>query len=184
MGAVTRILLSSGVSAGEPDSLSQTCSACHGNTAVTQAGTVPIISGQPFTVIQDALILFADDKRPCTVMCTISAALGSSQMEALANYFELQAFVPADQESDPVLASLGAELHVNHGCETCHSQGGRNGHGMAPILAGQWTPYLREALLQIQTGRRSGPAVMNAVIRSWGRDEIEALLNFYARKQD
>lgn len=161
--------------------LMQTCSACHSENGIPLSRNIPIIAGQPFSVIADALLLFADGERPCTAMCAIAAALSPLEQEALANYLEQQAFTPAAQEFEPALAALGAELHMGNSCETCHSQGGRNGNGMAPILAGQRTPYLRDALDQIKAGKRSGPKVMNQAVRSLSNDEIEALLNFYAR---
>jgi len=172
------------VRAADVDSLWPVCSACHGRDGMPLGAEIPIISGQPFTVIEDALILFAKGKRPCTVMCAIAGALSGPEMEALANYLEQQPFVPAEQESAPALVSLGQELHMDKGCETCHFQGGRAGRGVTPILAGQQTGYLRKSLLEIRAGSRSGPQVMNAAIRSLNADEIEALLNFYARGRD
>jgi len=187
-GFLAGILLAAGVAlagnakAVETDTLLQACSACHGDTGPQVRRDIPVIQGQPFTVIDDALILFADGVRPCTVMCAIATALTAPEMEALANELERRAFVPAHQEFEPGLAVLGAEVHENGGCETCHSGGGRDGHGMAPILAGQWTVYLRQALHQIKAGERHGPTVMNRAIRSLSEGEIEALVNFYARQ--
>jgi sulfide dehydrogenase cytochrome subunit len=164
--------------------LMRTCAACHTPNGNPPSSDIPIIAGQPFTVINDALLLFAAAERPCMAMCGIAAELSPHEKEALADYLEEQTFVPAKQEFDPSLAALGAKLHADKGCETCHSQGGRNGNGMAPILAGQRTPYLRNALQQIKVGTRSGPTVMNQAVRSLSDDEIEALLNYYARNQD
>jgi sulfide dehydrogenase cytochrome subunit len=178
--AVAPFLLVTKAGAAEVDALMQTCSACHSVNGIPPSSDIPIIAGQPFSVIEDALILFADGQRPCSAMCAIAAALNPLEKEALANYLEQQTFAPATQQFELELAALGAKLHHNNGCETCHSQGGRNGNGMAPILAGQRTPYLRNALFQIKTGKRSGPQVMNQAIRSLSDDEIEALLNFYA----
>jgi len=164
--------------------LVQSCLACHGENAFLAGGTAPAITGQPFTVIQDALMLFAANGRPCTVMCAIAASLSQGEIKALANYLEQQDFVSVDQESDPDLAVLGSELHLRNGCDNCHSEGGRNGLGMAPVLAGQWKPYLRDALLQVRAGKRKGPKAMNGAIRSMSEEDIEALLEFYARGRD
>ena len=179
--AVASFLLVTEAGAAEVDALMQTCSACHSVNGIPPSSDIPIIAGQPFSVIEDALILFAGGQRPCIAMCAIAAALNPLEKEALANYLEQQTFAPATQPFELELAALGAKVHHNNGCETCHSQGGRNGNGMAPILAGQRTAYLRNALFQIKTGKRSGPQVMNQAIRSLSNDEIEALLNFYAR---
>lgn len=170
--------------AADAESLLPVCSACHGGNGIPPGAEIPIIAGQPFTMIEDALMLFADGQRPCTVMCGVASALSPREKEALAEYFEQQPFVPADQEYDPALASMGEQVHTAQGCETCHSRGGRDGHGIAPILAGQHTPYLRDALLQIQAGKRRGPKVMNQAVQALSNGEIEALLNFYARNQE
>ncbi|HMB60803.1 MAG TPA: c-type cytochrome [Xanthomonadales bacterium] len=162
------------------EALLQTCKACHNSTGPPLGPEIPIIAGQPFTTIEDALILFSRDERPCTVMCDLAKTLSDDEKEVLGNALEQQAFLPADQPFDAARAAIGAELHQRKGCETCHSEGGRNGHGVAPILAGQRTPYLRTALDQIRNGQRKGPKVMNDAIATLDDEEIEALLNFYA----
>jgi len=166
--------------ASAENSLITACTACHSPHGDPVSKDIPIIAGQPFTVIEDALILFAAGKRPCTVMCAIAAGLSSEEIQALAGYLEQQAYISAFQGFDPGLAALGGDLHVNSGCENCHSRGGRDGQGMAPVLAGQRTPYLRKALLQIRAGMRKGPKVMNQAISGLDDNDIEALLNFYA----
>jgi cytochrome c553 len=55
---------------------------------------------------------------------------------------------------------------------------------MAAILAGQWTPYLEIAFLQIRSGQRMGPKVMNNAIQQFSNDDVQALLNYYASRQD
>jgi len=155
--------------------------ACHAPGGVGQASEgVPLIAGQPFTTVEDALMLFSAGNRPCTVMCAIAAGMNPGEMEALAEKLEQLPYVPADQEFDPDLASHGGKLHLNSGCDACHSRGGQNGQGMAPVLAGQRTSYLRQALLQVRAGLRKGPRVMNQAVRKLDDDEIEALLHFYA----
>jgi len=166
--------------AAQVGELLPTCQACHGENEASVNSDVPIIAGQPFTVISDALMLFANGGRPCTSMCAVAATLSPDERAALAAYMERQVFVPARQEFDAGLARRGAALHRNCGCEGCHSQGGENGQGMAPVLSGQKTAYLRNALAQIRSGTRSGPQVMNRSIRALRDQDIEALLNFYA----
>ena len=162
------------------DSLLQSCMACHNANDPPLSPDIPIIAGQPFTTIEDALILFSRNERPCTTMCALAAALSDAEKEALAEALEQQAFTPAIQQFDPALAARGASTHQQSGCENCHSDGGRNGHGVAPVLAGQRTPYLRNALSQFRAGQRQGPKEMNRAIASLDENDIELLLNFYA----
>jgi sulfide dehydrogenase cytochrome subunit len=114
-------------------------------------------------------------------MCSLAASLSPAEKVALANHFEQQQFRPTSQTYNSSLADSGALLHHDRGCETCHSQGGRDGLGMAPILNGQRTPYLRNAFQQLRSGKRRGPKVMNQALAILTDDEIEALLNYYAR---
>ena len=112
------------------------------------------------------------------------AALDDDAIAALAEYYEQQEFEPASQGFDESLVSRGEQLHHQANCEQCHSGGGRISNGMAAILAGQWTPYLETAFQQIRSGRRMGPKVMNGAITLLSDDDIQALLNYYASRQD
>jgi cytochrome c553 len=51
---------------------------------------------------------------------------------------------------------------------------------MAPVLAGQWTPYLRRALDAVRAGTRNGPKMMNEPLRELDDSAVEALLSYYA----
>ena len=139
---------------------------------------VPTIAGQAFTLIEDNLLAFRDDERACgeteflqgeaaalvSAMCAIVTTLEDDDISALAEFYEMQTFVPAQQPFDPALAANGARIHQEANCELCHSEGGRESNGMSAILAGQWTPYLERSLLRIRAGERMGPKVMNRAI--------------------
>jgi sulfide dehydrogenase cytochrome subunit len=182
----------------EVSTLTPVCSGCHGLDGISVNNTVPSIAGQPYTLIEDNLLAFRDGERACTeteylqgeaaalvsAMCTFVATLENRDISALAEFFELQAFVPATQPFDPLLAAEGARIHVEANCELCHSDGGRENNGMSAILAGQWTPYLERSLLRIRAGERMGPKVMNRAIREFTDRDIAALLNYYASQQD
>ena len=188
-------LISTGVVAEQsaPD-YALICTSCHGEGGVSQNPLVPTLAGQPYSSIEDNLLLFRAGRRACSpgrndgspaallaqTMCETVTELTDDQISALAAYFEQIPFRPARQEFDATLAERGAEVHKAAGCEECHSDGGRETNAIAPILAGQWTPYLRNAMSAIREGSRSGPEVMNAAIRELAEDEVEALLHYYA----
>jgi len=90
--------------------------------------------------------------------------------------------VPADQPWDETKAAAGKLLQEQH-CENCHEQGGTAAE-TAPRLAGQWTPYLRKALRFVPTGEHQVPPLMEKTVTDSSKDQIEALLNFYASQQD
>ena len=83
---------------------------------------------------------------------------------------------------DPNLVPVGAELHEKY-CEKCHEQGGRHADS-APILAGQWIPYLRTSLKYVPTGEHLVPPLMEKTVADMGKDEINALMSFYASRQE
>ena len=178
--------------------LTPVCSGCHGPDGISLNSTVPTIGGQAYTLIEDNLLALRDNEGACvetellqgeaaallSAMCAFAATLENQDIAALAEYYELQAFVPARQSFDPALAAEGARIHRQANCELCHSNGGRDSNGMAAILAGQWTRYLERSLRRIRAGERMGPKVMNQAIRKLTDGDIEALLSYYASQQD
>jgi len=65
-------------------------------------------------------------------------------------------------------------------CERCHTDNGAHPVEDAAILAGQWTPYLRRQFDNFLSGKRMVPRSMLRRIKKLSKDDIEALLNFYA----
>ncbi|MDX1554905.1 MAG: c-type cytochrome [Xanthomonadales bacterium] len=170
------------------------CTACHGAGGVSNNPLVPTLAGQPYTLIEDNLLAFRSGKRACgpgrndgsaaaalaQAMCTTVAALSDDDIAALSQYFESQHFEAAEQSFDPELAEQGSRLHADFGCERCHADGGRETRLMAPVLAGQWRPYLERAMNHLRSGLKNGPREMNAAIRQLSDSEVEALLDYYA----
>jgi len=170
------------------------CFGCHGQGGVSINPIVPTLAGQPYTLIEDNLLAFRAGKRACApergdgspeallaqTMCTTVADLGDQQISALSEYFSSQEFVPAKQTFDQSLVGQGAEVHQEKNCEQCHSDGGRTTNFMAPVLAGQWMPYLRRTMHALREGLRQSPRVMNDAMSQLKDGELEALLNFYA----
>jgi sulfide dehydrogenase cytochrome subunit len=177
-----------------PEVAQRVCSTCHGAGGASENPLVPTLAGQPYTLIEDNLLAFRSGQRSCSpqradgspsavlaqTMCEQVRNLQDHEIAELAGYFEGRAFVPARQEFDSALAGRGAAIHREAGCDRCHALGGRETLGMAPVLAGQWTPYLRRALNAIRSGTRHGPKMMNEPLRQLDDAAVEALLNYYA----
>lgn len=174
------------------------CAGCHGAGGVSTNPMVPTLAGQPYTLIEDNLLAFRGGGRACSAqrddgsppallaktMCMLVAELKDEEIVALAAYFESRTFESAEQTFDAALADRGSRLHAEKGCEGCHSDEGRTTNAMAPVLAGQWKPYLRRAIHAVRSGERHGPVAMNVAIDKLNDQEIEALLHFYASASD
>ena len=124
-------------------------------------------------------IEFQQPNEPETVMINIAQQLSDADLKGLANYFSKRKYIPRSQAFDPELASRGAILHENH-CERCHEQNGTEPADDKPILAGQWTPYLRLQFKNILSGKRLVSRRMSIRLKKLNQEDIEALLNFYA----
>ena len=182
--------------ASEFDELLALCGDCHGPEGVSAHADVPTIAGQSANFLKKSLrtyqvwgrpciksdYRYGDTSRPRTDMCQVAEGLTSEDISALAEHFSALTFRPAAQEFDPALAEQGAALHAEH-CEQCH-EGGGTVADTAPILAGQWTPYLRTSLRFVPTGEHLVPPLMERTVSEISREEIDALMNFYASRQN
>jgi len=175
-------------------SITPVCDGCHGENGVSLNPEVPSIAGQAFTLIEDNLLDYRADENACAesqimsdtvvallaAMCSMVVQLDERDIQALAEHYEAQIFVPSQQVFDAGLVSIGARIHRQAGCEQCHSDHGRKSNGMAAILAGQWTPYLVRALKRIRAEEKKGPRKMIMKIRELSEEDLQALLNYYA----
>lgn len=196
-GILTLALAFSGSAAGTGvDDLVALCNDCHGPAGVSANADVPTIAGQSPAFLTKTLRTYqvwgrpciksdfrhGDTSRPRTDMCQIAEGLTSEDISALAQHYSALTFRPADQEFDPALAERGSALHAEH-CEQCHEGGGTVADS-APILAGQWTAYLRTSLRFVPTGEHLVPPLMERTVGDLSREEIDALMNYYASRRD
>lgn len=187
------LLMLGAASAGDFDMLISNCDDCHGKDGISTDEDIPIIAGQSYLVLEDALIAFAADGQPCKeseyrhgdtsraaiTMCNIAAELTDEDIEALSEHYENLPFVAADQGFDAALADKGATIHERN-CEKCHSEGGSLADDDAGILAGQWTAYLRSSTDEFISGERRMSKKMAEKMERVKPEGFDALLHFYA----
>lgn len=172
------------------------CDDCHGTNGVSQSDDVPTIAGFSSGILGDYLMAYREKSRPCpksayrhgdtqrpeTDMCAIAAKLSDADIEGLAAHYAAQPFKPAKQDFDAAKAAAGKTLHARD-CEKCHTGSGRDADADAAILAGQWMPYLKEAMDHFVKGERPMPKKMKAKISTLTPADVDALLHFYASLQ-
>lgn len=174
----------------------QGCSDCHGKDGASIESDVPIIGGASEQYLLDAMAAYRDSKRPCsetafrtgdkkrpkTDMCKIAGKLSDEDTAKVAKHLAAAPFVKARQPFDASKAATGKKIHDQQ-CEKCHADGGTSAEDDAGILAGQWTPYLRETFAQYSNGARPQAEKMKVKFNALKPEEREALLNYYASQQ-
>lgn len=169
--------------------LVQMCEKCHGKDGNSTTPDVPIIAGFSHEGFFNTIDVFRAGERialkfhkpgePETVMNDIAKGLSDEDVRNLADYFSQRAFKAPRQSVNAEMARRGEVIHKRL-CEKCHTGNGKHPVEDAAILAGQWTPYLRRQFDNILSEKRMVPRTMLRRIRELSKDDIEALLNFYA----
>tara|TARA_R110000787_G_scaffold156994_1_gene270926 strand:+ start:268 stop:873 length:606 start_codon:yes stop_codon:yes gene_type:complete len=173
-----------------------TCNDCHGAKGVSSDSDIPSIAGFSQASLLDMFAAYVDEsriahksnyrhgdiQRPATDMFSIAKNLSKAEVEAIANYYAQQKFVPAKQVFDTELAKKGSKLHEQR-CTKCHEDGGSNADDDAGILAGQWQPYLAQTIREYRSGSRKTGKNMKKLLDNLSEPEIAALIHFYASQQ-
>jgi len=189
------LLSSSLVVAGTPDFI-QECMDCHGTNGISLESDVPTIAGSSAVFIEETFSAYrydlrnsveskyrlGDTSREATDMKKIAKRLTEEQVQQAAVFFSNLPFVAAKQDYDAKLAKIGEKIHSMK-CEKCHENGGASPEDDASILAGQWTPYLRNAVKHILDNTRDVDERMARKVGKLTEKEWEALLNYYASQQ-
>jgi sulfide dehydrogenase cytochrome subunit len=168
------------------------CATCHGEAAPSPFPDVPTIHGLPEVVIENALYDFRGHTRPCRKpdcatagrcpdmdMCAVAGPMKHDDMEAVATWYEAQAWAPAGEPFNATLVEQGKLLHAAE-CEICHTAGGTDPLDQASILRGQRSEYLRRAISDYREGRRMAVAAMDAKMKVLSDEDVNALIAYYA----
>ncbi len=186
------LAISTAVSAGGTASasmLSNTCDGCHGRNGNSFGPASPSIAQMEKTAFVEAMQAFKSGDTYSTIMGRIAKGYTDKEIERMAGHFAARKFVPAKQEFDTGAAEKGARLHDKY-CEKCHEDGGKPIAGEDAeyyLLAGQWTPYLTNAIADFREGRRKMPKKMkkklDKLIKKEGEKGLAAINAFYASQQ-
>jgi len=184
------------VSAADVLKLVEPCAGCHGKDGASTESDIPIIGGYSAPYIIDSMTAYRGKERPCaeteirtgpkkgerTDMCTIAKNLSEADTQQIADYFSGKPFVRAKQEFDPEKAKAGAKIQESK-CKKCHEDGGSAPGDDAGILAGQWTPYLKQQFKDYTSGARPMTKKMKKKFESLDDTEKENLLHYFASFQ-
>jgi len=189
-------LAATGALAADGASIYDQCVSCHGKNGQSTEPTIPIVGGYSEKYISESFKNFRSKARPCAEvsvpsgpkkgtksdMCKVLEKLKDDDSNAVAKWLASQKFVRAKQPFDAVLAQKGVAVYKLR-CEKCHENNGSSADEDNGILAGQWTPYLRDQLVAFRAGRRPSDDKMKQRLDKVTREEEEQLLHFFASQQ-
>lgn len=195
-GASSSLFVATMALAADGAAVAEQCAACHGKNGASMDSMIPIIAGYSSKYILESIKNFRQKIRTCaevTVqagpkkgtksdMCKVTADLSDADAEAVARHFAAQKFVRAKQPFDAGKAQKGGSVYKLR-CEKCHENNGSSPDEDNGILAGQWTPYLRDQLAGFRSGRRPIDDKMKLRLDKVSKEEEEALLHFFASQQ-
>lgn len=161
--------------------LSQSCFACHGPRGGSIASAVPSVGGQGAVYLVTALMRFKEDQRPSSVMGRIAKGYTDPEIMEIAEYLAKQPFQRDQQKVDVNKVELGAAAYRKV-CSECHLNDGReSAEADYPVLAGQRLLYMQMQMHEINnTGGRRVDAKFAAMLDKLNKDEVEAVLHFFA----
>ena len=158
------------------------CTACHGESGISQTENIPSLAGQPDQFIQWQLVFFRSGSRKSEQMQPIVEQINNDDIRNLGAYFASLAPPKAAQPDDnPDLSQKGAQAAAGRRCASCHTDTFAGTKAVARI-AGQREEYLVKALHEYKSGMRSGGgmAAMADVAYPLSEEEITALAHYLA----
>jgi sulfide dehydrogenase cytochrome subunit len=167
--------------AGPPNAtmLSNACAGCHGTNGGSAGPTMPSLSSQSKTAIVEAMKKFKSGERPSTVMGRLAKGYTDADFEVMGEFFSKQKFHATTQAVDAGKVKKGSDLQEAN-CSRCHLDDGKDGKDDTPVMASQWLPYLQMQMDLYLSGKRKMPEKMEEKVKNLSKEELEALLHFFA----
>lgn len=159
--------------------LSNACAGCHGTHGGSAGPTMPSLASQSKEAIVDAMKKFKSGERPSTIMGRIAKGYSDADFVAMGDFFAKQKLHATAQTLDAAKVAKGKDLEEAN-CSRCHMEGGKEGKDNTPTMASQWLPYLQIQMDMYLSGKRKMPEKMEEKVKPLSKQDLEALLNFYA----
>ena len=178
LAALAAVLLSAEAALADSiETKARLCASCHGAHGLPSDPTVPIIWGQQSAYIMKQLNDYRNDDRNNQIMSSIAEGLSESDLAQMAAYFS-NAKWPTRTESPLTTAPEAIAT-----CQACHQPnlaGGASPSGVAPRLAGQFSPYLIDTMTAYADGERANSTVMPALMQSLTPADRKAIAEYLA----
>jgi cytochrome c553 len=154
------------------------CASCHGAHGLPTDPSVPIIWGQQSAYILKQLNDYRNGDRNNQIMSSIAESLSEGDLAQMAAYFSNAKWPPR-----PASTPLPAAPEAIATCQACHHPnlaGGVSPSGVAPRLAGQFSPYLIDTMTAYADGERTNSTLMLALMQSLTPADRKAIAEYLA----
>jgi sulfide dehydrogenase cytochrome subunit len=178
----TGVLTISALAQAAPPSaamLSNACAGCHGTNGGSAGPTMPSLGSQSKEAIEAAMKKFKSGERPSTIMGRLAKGYSDAEITAMAEFFSKQKLHVTSQTVDMAKVKRGASLQESN-CGRCHIEDGKEGKDDTPVMASQWLPYMQMQMADYLSGKRKMPEKMKEKVDPMSKEDIDALLHFYA----
>jgi cytochrome c553 len=181
--ALLGTVLPAPLSAETIEDKAQLCAACHGENGIPQQKTTPVIWGQHQGYLYLDLRDYKSGARKNDIMSPLAQTLERDDMMALALYFSQKRWPDLQQPQAPAdVAARATRVNASVGCTGCH-QGGYQGEGTQPRLAGQSREYMQQTMLDFRTRARGNNPGMTDLMLAISDDDIAVLAQYMAGLQ-
>jgi cytochrome c553 len=158
------------------------CAGCHGEDGNSKIDKIPSLAGQPAFFVLNSLFLMREGVRKVDAMTPFVKDLTDEELDGLSKHYAALPAKPSGEKIDAALASKGAAVATQRGCQSCHLPT-LAGQEQMPRLARQRVDYLIPTLKSYRDAPRPGAdTAMSAAIAGATDEDIAALANFAASK--
>jgi cytochrome c553 len=178
LAALAAVLLSAEAALADPIEIKvRLCTSCHGAHGLPSDPSVPIIWGQQSAYILKQLNDYRNGDRNSQIMSSIAESLSEADVAQMAAYFSNAKWPTRVESPSPAAPEAIAT------CQACHHPnlaGGASPSGVAPRLAGQFSPYLIDTMTAYADGERANSTVMPALMQSLTPADRKAIAEYLA----
>ena len=155
------------------------CLACHGASGTALLPGTPSLGAQPADYVLVQLYLFREKQRIVAPMNAMAEGLTDDDLRSVSERIaQLPPPAPASDALDGETIEQAQASIAKHRCGSCHNAD-FSGHDQIPRLAGQREEYLRQALLDYKSNKRSGyDATMNELTQELADVDIPVLAKY------
>ena len=162
--------------AGLGQSVSEPCAACHGSDGNASGADMPTLAGQDARYFVKAMQAYRDGNRHHQPMFDSVNSLSEADISNLATFYASQ---------EPVRRNVRTPLTTTEWidrCERCHGIDGNSTDPRFPMLAGQDSIYLANAL-QSYIGTTRSNTTMHAMSDTLTATDIERIVEHYSTRE-